>query len=100
MCCACNKGVPLKEVSWADTGETIADYRRRHRREAPPALKMAGWLLPLIFGLIGAAIGYLIEPRKPGGAAGGFVGGLLLGIAFLTPMITKYGFKTDYRTFE
>src|SRR5262249_32255300 len=37
-CCGCGGFVPLTEVTWANTGETVAEYRARLRRLTP------GWL--------------------------------------------------------
>jgi hypothetical protein len=52
-CCTCEGFVPLREVEWDDTGETITKYRRRMRRETPAPL--ASWQLGL-----GAAFGGLL----------------------------------------
>ena len=100
MCVACNKAFPLKQFVWADTGETITARRSRLRGATSPAQKLFSMLVgPLIFGLIGAGIGYLIKPARPSYMAGGAVGGIALFIGIL-PMFTKALFKIDYRAIE
>ncbi len=53
-CCKCAGFAPLTEVVWADTGETVAAYRRRLAAETPGLLKI--WRAGGGF-LVGAALG-------------------------------------------
>jgi hypothetical protein len=101
MCVTCNKGVPLKDVAWADTGEPIATYRRRLRAAAPATQKLFAWLLgPAVFGLVGAGIGLLIKPGQASAIFAGFFGGALIFVTVLMPLLTPLLFKIDYRAFE
>jgi hypothetical protein len=54
ICCRCNKAVPLQEVFWIDTGESILDYKRRLRRGFPRFRRM---LLASLGGFAGAIAG-------------------------------------------
>src|SRR5437588_9962979 len=53
-CCKCAGFAGLGEVQWANTGETVADYRRRLARGTPMLVK--AWRYGVGF-LIGAALG-------------------------------------------
>jgi hypothetical protein len=100
MCVGCSKGVPLKDVVWEETGESIAAYRRRVSASAPLGLKLAGWLGPLITGLVGAAIGAVVKPGEVGAPVGGFVGGVMIYIWAIAPIVTKQFFKIDFRAID
>jgi hypothetical protein len=97
-CVACGAFVSLRSVAWADTGESIAAYRRRLRAEAPLSVKLAGWLLgPLAGLLIGAGVGWLITPQDLKGPVVGGVAGLVLAAGFLMPLLSRWVGGVDYR---
>ena len=62
-CVHCNKQGPLRDFTWADTGESISDYRKRLRAAAPahwrvihPLTKLLVLVLPVLGFLAGRAI--------------------------------------------
>src|SRR5688572_458742 len=57
ICSACQKAVPLRQVRWTDTGEVVADYRRRLRRATPVGRRI---LYSLLGPLAGALIGFVL----------------------------------------
>lgn len=92
-CQACQAYVPLEEVTWEDTGESLADFRRRLEANVPRIVRLwRGWLGFVPGALLGLAIGWLVfqtlklprakESLAIGGGAGAaivyVVGGLLL----------------------
>ena len=62
-CVHCDKQGPLRDFAWADTGESIADYRRRIRAAVPahwrvihPLTKLLVLVLPVMGFMAGRAI--------------------------------------------
>lgn len=101
MCATCNKIVPIKQVAWADTGESIADYRRRIRSETPVSHKVVAWLIgPVLLGLIGGAIGYAIKPGDTKALVIGAITGALTYLGVFVPLVTRLLFGVDYRIYE
>jgi hypothetical protein len=103
-CCTCNDYAPLSEVRWADTGESVTEYRTRLRTATPGLLK--AWRFGVGFlagGTVGAAVGLLVwliaqaPQNKIGGYAlvGGLIGGLVCYI--LGTLILNRVFRIDYR---
>lgn len=97
FCAECEQDVSLENLYWTDTEESIADYRRRVRNDAPLAMKLTGWLgVPLLGFLIGAGIGALTD-----GGAFVFWGfgaiGLFMFSAFSMPVLSHYVWGIDYR---
>jgi hypothetical protein len=103
FCVRCSNFALLTDVAWRDTGETIADYRRRMREETPTAIKLWRFLLgPALGALAGAAVGFVLTLMFGVAAkawAGGLVGGLLgAGVAFgLMPALIRAIAHFDYR---
>ena len=82
-CVHCHKQGPLRDFAWADTGESIADYRRRVRAAVPahwrvihPLTKLLIVVLPVLGLLAGRAIADQRTVLLP---AAGVVVGLVLG---------------------
>ncbi len=94
ICLGCGKGVPLKQVEWAATGECVAAYRKRLRAATPPGRRLlfralgpvAGGALGLVLGLISGVLLLLGAAGNPPGRPPiqGLVGG---GVGALTGMI-------------
>lgn len=97
FCAECEQDVSLEDLYWTDTEESIADYRRRVRKDAPLSMKLAGWVgVPIAGFLIGAGIGVWLM-----GDAWGFWGigaiGLVTFAAFSMPLLSQYVWGIDYR---
>src|SRR5262245_25646585 len=65
FCVACNDHCPLTQFGWADTGEVIADARKRWADDAPQAVKTLNspvgcWLVLALGAAAGAGVGWLI----------------------------------------
>jgi hypothetical protein len=81
LCAGCRRYVGLNTVAWQETGEKLAAYRARLRRQMHP-LRMALRLLigPLMGALVAAAVGAAVNPRNWDlGALAGVLIGLPLG---------------------
>jgi len=70
VCCGCSRIARVRDVYWEDTGEPVAQYRKRLRRQTPTPLKV--WRYGLGYalgGVIGAAVviayapAWRIQPR-------------------------------------
>jgi hypothetical protein len=102
FCCGCGGFVKLRDVCWADTDESIADYRARLRREAPLGLKLMRWLIAP--GVMGGLFMLLLIPAAtaPETKAPALVFGLgaffgaLVGF-FLGGLVGRLIWRTDYR---
>jgi hypothetical protein len=103
-CCQCSGFAPLSEVRWADTGETVAAYRRRVRSETPAMIQVWRYGVGLVpGGLAGAILGLLVAlltdaPNKSlAGFAiiGGLIGAFL--IYLLGTILLNKAFDVDYR---
>ena len=89
VCVQCGP-IPLSEVRWEDTGETLADYRRRIRRRI--IWVWAFWPLMMAAGAYaGWNYGVNNNPNRPemiwAGAGGGAAAGLILGY-FIVPLVS------------
>jgi len=103
-CCGCSDFVPLDQVRWLDTNETVAKFRRRMRQQTPAFV--AAWRYGLGFAIgaaLGSGVGLLVtlpnrqQPNNlPAGLLiGGLVGGL---IAYLLgTIVLNLVCKIDYR---
>jgi hypothetical protein len=95
-CAECGEHVSLSEVRWEDTGEKVSRYRARVGGKAPARAKLIGYVAgPLAGFLIGAGVGQYF-----GGALGAFAGGVAgLGgvVAFVTPYLTRWLGRVDFR---
>jgi len=58
ICCRCNKAVPLQEVFWIDTGESVFDYKRRLRSGFSKLRRLLLASLGLVGAIAGGAIGF------------------------------------------
>jgi hypothetical protein len=102
MCAHCDQGVPLKRVAWAETGESIADYRKRMKQLVPASFRRRRWLVAaacvaggLLLGVAGSYPFWTprdVLPAVVGGAVG-LVAGLALTIV-AAPMP-----KIEYRAY-
>jgi hypothetical protein len=97
FCAECEQDVSLEDLYWTDTEESIADFRRRVRKDAPLSMKLTGWVgVPIGGFLIGAGIGAWID----GGTfviCGFGVIGLVMFAAFSMPVLSHYVWGIDYR---
>ncbi len=91
-CANCGRYVGLRAVTWKDTGETVAAYRKRLRRQTYPLLIALRLVVgPLTGALIGAAIGAVANLKNWDlGALAGVVIGLPLGY-YVTGMAYQIG---------
>jgi hypothetical protein len=98
-CASCERFAGLGRFSWADTDETLTDYRRRLRRRAPLSLKLWGWVFgPLIGAGICAISGFLLATNnRRGGAITGGVVGVVIFPLFLIQYLSKWIWGIDYR---
>jgi hypothetical protein len=103
-CCECAGFAPLTEVRWADTGETVADYRSRLRRETPGLIQtwrygvglLAGGVVGAVASLLTAIVADVAQNRRVGFAiVGGLVGALVLYL--LGTVVLNRVFGVDYR---
>jgi hypothetical protein len=66
-CCECQKHVSLGAVYWKNTGEPIANYRRRLRRKAPTFIKVWHYGLgPGLGSVFGSLISLAVAMLTPG----------------------------------
>jgi hypothetical protein len=108
-CCTCADFAPLNQVQWADTGETVADYRRRVARQTP--LLPRAWRCGMGF-LVGAALGaplglavaLIVQSMQRGANApalstGALVGGALGALLcyFVGTLVLNRIFGIEYR---
>ena len=74
-CAACEKYTGLGRFYWANTGESIRDYRQRLRRLAPVSLKVCCYVVaPLVLAVvvaIAAGITYVVADERETESAGG-----------------------------
>ncbi|WP_044300432.1 hypothetical protein [Rhodopirellula sallentina] len=98
VCCQCGP-VPLREVAWDDTGETVAAYRRRLRSK-----RIWVWLFWPILIALGAGGGVMFSMQDNANrpdmlaAAGGV--GVIIGIVvayFIVPFIFQLTMFRDPR---
>ncbi len=103
-CCQCAGFAPLSEVCWADTEETVSEYRSRMRAETPGLLRAWRYGLGfLVGGAVGAVGGLLVTlvaqvPRNRAGTfalVGGLIGALLFYV--LGTVILNRALGIDYR---
>lgn len=100
FCVGCENFFPLTQFVWADTGEVVADARKRWAEEAPEGVKrlqspLGCWLAILLGGGAGAGIGWLAG----GGATAPLVlGGVfgLIGFALVWAAFVKYMISNVY----
>jgi hypothetical protein len=84
FCCGCGTHFPLGAFVWEDSGETITEWKRRKRSEAPGLLIVFRFFLfPLIGGVIGGVLGHVIGkanevPDPKGALILGILGGAIL----------------------
>lgn len=91
ICANCGP-TPLKVLRWSDTGESVADFRRRMFRLTPAWVKVVQYLI--IPGLLGVGAAAIIETKGEETTermlmrAGLFVAGLLVAnaIIWFTPL--------------
>jgi len=114
MCGLCNTAVSHSDVSWIDTGESIADYRRRIRSTFPFTKRLLLWsLAPLVGIILGFVtlfpIGVLMIGKvgnqwqwEVGFIAGGLgaAGGLRVASQLLPPLLMRRGLKLDFRGYD
>ena len=97
MCVACQKAVGLREVVWAETGETILSYRRRMRRASPMGLKLLAWFIgPLALAALGVGIGTRVPPQKVSAPFSFGAIGFCMGF-FLLPLLLSRLWGIDFR---
>jgi hypothetical protein len=100
MCAGCGREVRYQDVVWQDTGETLADFRRRLRREAPLMVKVTAFLVgPLLFALLGWGVYRYFRPGEFLGLPVAIIGGIgIWGVSFM--QVTPRLFGIDFRDFE
>lgn len=98
-CASCGSFAGLGRFTWDDTGENLADFRRRMRQRAPASLKLWGWFLgPLLAASVCGLVGYFCSAQLPlTGLLAGAVGGAAFFAAFLTPSMSQWFWGIDYR---
>lgn len=89
ICAACGGPDSVGSFSWEDTGESVADYRKRLRGEAPLSYRLWAWVIgPLIGAGIGGAAGALFIRKNLAADAGiGAAIGAALMFLFIGPKI-------------
>lgn len=73
-CDQCEAEIKLKDLAWADTGETLSDYRRRLRETLPGFVR--AWAMGMGFaigGIIGAIVVVILQNIYGTGKAGPWV---------------------------
>jgi hypothetical protein len=98
-CATCNGDTTLGRVRWVDTNEPISKYRARLRRNAPLSLIIFAYLvLPLLGIGLGGGIGWVVYTKRPeAGAFAGAILGLFIYMSFLTPLLSAWVWRLDYR---
>ena len=111
FCVGCSRYVPLKDVFWEETDESVADFRKRMADESPSLLKFWHRGLGFLPGfLVGAPIGYFLVYQSLFGdrkvdpslqiTIGLFVGLLVGGITYLGgELFLKRHYDIDFREF-
>lgn len=105
FCASCKDFYSLDQVFWADTGESLVDYRQRLARAAPPFLRQwaygVGWIAGgLLGGVVGALIGAAVKADKSviaGLLIGMCVGAVLFGV--VGTALLKSSYRLDFRRF-
>jgi hypothetical protein len=73
-CCGCEDNIRQQDLTWKDTGERLSDYFAGLKANRQPAGSTYSLIRePLIFGVLGSAIGYF---------AGSIGLGAVIGVAF------------------
>ena len=101
-CVHCNKQGPLRDFVWPDTGESIADYRKRIRAAVPahwrlihPLTKLLILVLPMLGFMAGRAIATERTVLLP---AVGVVVGLVVGAMSFAIGVAVH--DRDYRIYR
>lgn len=55
VCAACGGPDSVGKFSWADTGESLSEYRKRLRRKSPVFFRLWAWLFSPLIGAGGGA---------------------------------------------
>lgn len=101
-CSHCEIADSITQFQWADTGECIADYFARHRKNIPPeALEKTSQQQVIRYAVRGAVIGAIIGIAL--GTATGMATSLLIGIisgAVLTLIAAPLGAIMNFMKFE
>lgn len=90
ICASCGGPDSTSQFAWADTEESISDYRARLRAAAPASLKIWNYVIsPLVGAGVGGIVGAMLDPKNPlaGGSIGAAVGALVM-FFFIGPKIT------------
>lgn len=95
-CASCDQHLALHEFTWENTGENLADFRKRMRRKTPPKVRLAGQVLTPLGGFIALYVLSLAMFRDwPWNVLFGLLGGWFAG-AYAPPLVTQW-MGVDYR---
>ena len=114
FCVSCRCMVPLHDVRWVETGETVADYRRRVRTTMPPGERLfyqgTGPAVGLVLGLVGGVLWSVVMASPPGAGGGGggkatgliavvlgAIIGAVVGTVVLSTLLMRHVWGIDFR---
>lgn len=90
LCSHCGRPDSLKRFTWLDTGECVADYRKRLRRESPLAYRLWAWLIaPLVGTVLGVVVSMFIFPKGPEYNVIGAIVGAFAMFKFIAPAVIQ-----------
>ena len=98
-CACCRKMVELRSVAWADTGEPISEYRRRHWNDSPPIQRPLALIIgaPLAGSILGLLSGLVFAPIKTRGMTVGAILGAIIPFMLVFPFGNRKDRGIDYR---
>lgn len=99
VCAHCGSAFPVSEFRWEDTGESIADYYERHRRQLPA---LPRWLGSRRFSIAALAMGFGggialgVWCRNALGAGWGILIGLIAALVGAVMAVVIWSMATEW----
>lgn len=78
-CASCGRSVGIDDVAWADTGESISDFRSRMRRKSPSWLSAMDWVIGPVIVMSVASLLCLVFIKDPGTLFGAIAAAVIVG---------------------